>query len=552
MSGPGGHPVRTWQYSTNSTSGPLEAHESKGGTSDGIPRRMGSLRDLVRKNSHSLKRCLSNASLSHEGSIRKKAEERDRERQREENEKDDDVRPPLPLTLPTPRQRRVLRKNNYTRKSDYPSYPNTTGSDSKLLLMASRATNMSNSTKEEPRLRSTKSTSRLRLGRTLADDTAQALRQQQTRHVGDFNAASSVYWPLDLLPASCPNTRIMTWGCQTLSTKGRLLPAQNNIFDHASDLLRELSAMRKDSRTTGRALVIVAHGLGGVVVKELLCRAEVSDDPSRKDVLQSLAGVVFLGSPHRDSQYGTLQDAVKHLAGLALGVSPHDEVLQDLCGVTDNSRSRQTSAIEIGRQAFVRLWNDYNFRVKTFQEADKSHNSAISQSEQQKTLRREAASFGDPRERCEPVDAGHPDLGRFSSSDNPVYRSLSFSLLRFVHDEIHRVSRDATGLIIYYPSPRLTVDSYETSLLKKKKSSALLPRNRPPYYPKVCPTPPPPAPSRIPERACGCTSCPSSVPGTSAQAAAATGSCGSRAVLALASPCCSSHCAAASSDNGVH
>ncbi|KAL1904135.1 hypothetical protein Sste5344_010159 [Sporothrix stenoceras] len=237
------------------------------------------------------------------------------------------------MTLPTPRQRRVLRKSNHTRKSDYPDYhypnpsSNTTRSESKLLLMASA---------------------------------------------------------------------ILT------------------------DLLRELAALRTESRTHGRALVIVAHGLGGIVVKELLCRAEVSDEPSPKDVLQSLAGVVFLGSPHRDSQYGTLQDAVKHLAGLSLGVNPNDEVLQDLCGVTDNSRSRQTSALEIGRQTFVRLWNDYNFRVRTFQEADKSHNSAISQAEQQKTLRREAACFGDPRERCEPVDTSYLNLGRFSSADNPL------------------------------------------------------------------------------------------------------------------------------------
>ncbi|ERS98806.1 hypothetical protein HMPREF1624_03996 [Sporothrix schenckii ATCC 58251] len=450
VSGPGGHPVRTWQHTTNSTSeSPGSQDTPKGGTGDGLPRRRGSLRELVRKNSNSLKRCLSNASLSREGSLRKKAEERERDRRDREKLKDEDVQPPLPMTLPTPRQRRVLRKNNYARKSDYPNYPTTTRSESKLLLLAgavahstvtTAAARTAAATVDESRLRRTKSTSRLRLGRTLVDDTSQTRQQQPP---ADDPSHPSVYWPLDLLPASCPNTRIITWGCQTLSTKGRLLPAQNNIFDHAADLLRELAAFRRDSRTAGRSLVVVAHGLGGIVVKELLCRAEASDEPAQKDVLQSLAGVVFFGSPHRESQYGTLHDAVKHLAGQALGVSSHDEVLQDLCGVIDNTRSRQTSVLEMGRQAFVRLWNDYNFRVKTFQEADRSHNSAISQSEQQNTLRREAASFGDPRERCEPVEASHADLARFSSAENPVYRSLSFYLLRFVHDEIHRL-RDLT------------------------------------------------------------------------------------------------------------
>ncbi len=39
-----------------------------------------------------------------------------------------------------------------------------------------------------------------------------------------------VYWPLDLLPISCPNTRILTWGCRAQYARGRLAPAQPNVF----------------------------------------------------------------------------------------------------------------------------------------------------------------------------------------------------------------------------------------------------------------------------------------------------------------------------------
>ncbi|CAK7210276.1 hypothetical protein SBRCBS47491_000722 [Sporothrix bragantina] len=438
VSGLGGHPVRTWQHSKPATSLTPQTPNGNPYGNNTLPRRKGSLRELVRKNSHSLKRCLSNASLSRDtrDAAAKKTDEDDKET----------VRPPLPMTLPTPRQRRVLRKNNYLRNNgngssssnNYLGFPSTTRSESKLLLLlgsSARGTvsDINTAAKEAPVPRRSKSTSRLRLLRAPEEDR----QQEQPKQPDEVDEATSVYWPLDLLPSSCPNTRIITWGCQTLSTKGRLLPAQNNIFDHAEDLLRELATLRKDSKTFGRALVVVTHSLGGVIVKELLCRAEASDDYSRKDVLQSLAGIAFLGSPHRDSQYGTLTEAVKHLAGLSLGVSPQDAVLQDLCGAN-------TPTLESGRRNFVRLWNDYNFRVRTFHEADKSHNSAISQNEQQKTLRREAACLGDPRERCEAIDANHLDLGRcFRSADDPVYRSLSFWLLRFIHDEIHRL-RDLT------------------------------------------------------------------------------------------------------------
>lgn len=41
---------------------------------------------------------------------------------------------------------------------------------------------------------------------------------------------------------------------------------------------------------------------------------------------------------------------------------PNDPVLQELCGVN-------SVEVELGREGFVRLWNAYNFRVKTFQES---------------------------------------------------------------------------------------------------------------------------------------------------------------------------------------
>lgn len=77
-----------------------------------------------------------------------------------------------------------------------------------------------------------------------------------------------VFWPADLLPKECPNSRILVFGYDSKITKytsGAI--NQNSIFSHSKDLLFALSRQRPFARR--RPLVFVAHSLGGIVVKEV-------------------------------------------------------------------------------------------------------------------------------------------------------------------------------------------------------------------------------------------------------------------------------------------
>jgi protein SERAC1 len=87
--------------------------------------------------------------------------------------------------------------------------------------------------------------------------------------------------------------------------------------------------------------------------------SEATSDGPYKRILLSTSAVVFFGSPHRGDR---LADAVASMAGLTLGVDPGDTVLHQLSGAS-------SIELELGRLAFVRIWNDYNFKVKTFQES---------------------------------------------------------------------------------------------------------------------------------------------------------------------------------------
>jgi len=90
--------------------------------------------------------------------------------------------------------------------------------------------------------------------------------------------------------------------------------------------------------------------------------SEAERDGPLKEILLSTSSVVFLGSPHRATEHSSLADAIKSMAAITFGVDSHDLVLQHLSGASSVDA-------ELGRQSFVRIWNDYNFKVKTFQES---------------------------------------------------------------------------------------------------------------------------------------------------------------------------------------
>jgi hypothetical protein len=77
------------------------------------------------------------------------------------------------------------------------------------------------------------------------------------------------FWPLDLLPTSCPDARIYTWAYHTLAVDKKPLRLQNDIFAHAGELLLELANVRASLGARARPIIFVAHSTGGVLLKEV-------------------------------------------------------------------------------------------------------------------------------------------------------------------------------------------------------------------------------------------------------------------------------------------
>jgi hypothetical protein len=77
------------------------------------------------------------------------------------------------------------------------------------------------------------------------------------------------YWPLEFLPASCPNARVFTWGYKTLADN-KPLRGEGDIFAHAEELLVKLASTRADLGGGARPIVFIAHSTGGILVKEVM------------------------------------------------------------------------------------------------------------------------------------------------------------------------------------------------------------------------------------------------------------------------------------------
>lgn len=62
-----------------------------------------------------------------------------------------------------------------------------------------------------------------------------------------------------------------------------------------------MSALLYEDELAGRPLLLVGHSLGGLVIKSGMVQGETLDDPRFLLLLKSIAGVVFVGTPHQGS-----------------------------------------------------------------------------------------------------------------------------------------------------------------------------------------------------------------------------------------------------------
>ncbi|KAJ8694582.1 hypothetical protein PTI98_007242 [Pleurotus ostreatus] len=101
-------------------------------------------------------------------------------------------------------------------------------------------------------------------------------------------------WLRDHLPEQVPTARIMVYGYNA-NVVGDVSTGRLRTF--AETFLERLRYVREKS--SQRPLILLAHSMGGLVIKQALLTANTRADGRFNSILNSVRGIVFVGTPHR-------------------------------------------------------------------------------------------------------------------------------------------------------------------------------------------------------------------------------------------------------------
>jgi protein SERAC1 len=137
-----------------------------------------------------------------------------------------------------------------------------------------------------------------------------------------------VPWPEELLSQDIPDARIITYGYDADVVHWTRPASQNTVREHARNLVNDLAVIRqKIPKSVGRPIIFVAHSLGGLVCEDAIFTC---NNPTSSDILDSVRGLIFLGTPHAGSDFTIFATAVADIIRLSLVKTPNKSILQVL------------------------------------------------------------------------------------------------------------------------------------------------------------------------------------------------------------------------------
>ncbi|KAH0035178.1 hypothetical protein KCU78_g2096, partial [Aureobasidium melanogenum] len=140
------------------------------------------------------------------------------------------------------------------------------------------------------------------------------------------------FWPYDLLPKddAISQARILLYGYESNPTNFYKAPTNRmTITQHAENLMHNVAGVREQCQ--GRPLILVAHSLGGILVKGALNESRQMTQRQYSDLFSSCRAIIFMGTPHLGAEVAAWGTMMSNIVGaLPGGFSTYSGVLRGL------------------------------------------------------------------------------------------------------------------------------------------------------------------------------------------------------------------------------
>jgi len=167
-------------------------------------------------------------------------------------------------------------------------------------------------------------------------------RETWTHNPADHTA----FWPDWVAEDALCSTWIVGMDAKLSGWSASALPLVDQALEFSAQIRAILSPRRKP-------VVLVGHSYGGLVIKSALVQAATGHDKSQRELLEMLAGVVFVGTPHQGASLASL-------AGIASVLLRTNEHVKDMKSDEHNLRVLQDQ--------FLKVQHDEKFAVLAFAE----------------------------------------------------------------------------------------------------------------------------------------------------------------------------------------
>ncbi|KAF3025139.1 hypothetical protein E8E14_014701 [Neopestalotiopsis sp. 37M] len=138
-----------------------------------------------------------------------------------------------------------------------------------------------------------------------------------------WTATGSVMpWPKALLPLNLPRARILTYGYDSRPIDTFSMVSSNCLQNHANNFLSALATNRSADEIKNRPIIFVAHSMGGLICQDMLVASRCSPEIHLQRIVESTAGVMFLGTPHSGSALALYAERLAKLIGAFKKTNP--------------------------------------------------------------------------------------------------------------------------------------------------------------------------------------------------------------------------------------